>query len=382
MKSSSPLTVTTTTTAPIPLPTPSPLPPPSPWIETLQNLRLLPPPCNDLVPLLTTIVAFSVALLCNLPPVSWMTAFQQHFDDDGDKGDKGVAWWSSCILFGVYMAVYWGYSLVMHVAEQHNGCVSTLVHFKIQPKAPLTTWQDLQTMIPVVLFNQLVLGFPLIRYAFVPIILFHHRWKHSADPQNDNDNNNDFLGSVPNIPTFVATLLIHVLCSEVWFYLAHRLLHTVPFLYQHVHYLHHAYKAPSCIESVYVHPLEYVANSFAVLWIGPMVTAPSLLVVAWWIALCTFLQVHDHCGYWLPFLPKVLMHEYHHMHISCCYGILGLLDHLCQTEFNFQTFVQEKENSNPCFQTNKDTNSIRNKKEVQSTTHNNNKEGNVDKKTT
>ena len=57
----------------------------------------------------------------------------------------------------------------------------------------------------------------------------------------------------------------------------------------------------------------------------------------------TFLQVHDHSGYWFPFLPRVLMHDYHHQSMDCCYGVLGLLDGIFHTDGAFPEFVKAHE---------------------------------------
>jgi sterol desaturase/sphingolipid hydroxylase (fatty acid hydroxylase superfamily) len=93
--------------------------------------------------------------------------------------------------------------------------------------------------------------------------------------------------------------------------------------------------------------VEFILNSFTVLMMGPALSGASLLTCMIWIALTTFLQVHDHSGYWFPFLPRVLKHDYHHQKIRCCYGVLGLLDSIMGTELGFQEFAKEHEASNP-----------------------------------
>lgn len=51
-----------------------------------------------------------------------------------------------------------------------------------------------------------------------------------------------------------------VLTEELFFYYSHRLLHT-PYFYQHVHKIHHEYKAPFGMASEYAHPFEYVVGN-------------------------------------------------------------------------------------------------------------------------
>jgi len=159
---------------------------------------------------------------------------------------------------------------------------------------------------------------------------------------------------IPSIPMFAGTLFLTVFCVESWFYMIHRLLHT-PFLYKHVHSLHHQYKAPSCFESVYVHPVEYMMNSLTVLMVGPLLGRVPLVQMCIWMVVGTFLQVHDHSGYWFPFMPSVLMHDYHHQKFKCCYGIIGMLDGILGTELEFGKFVQEHHSKTPCNQLNSNT---------------------------
>jgi sterol desaturase/sphingolipid hydroxylase (fatty acid hydroxylase superfamily) len=107
---------------------------------------------------------------------------------------------------------------------------------------------------------------------------------------------------------------------KIYFYCIHHALHT-RLLYKRFHSIHHKYKAPCALESVYIHPVEYVLNSFIAL-VGQtfLVTSPQLFTAMLTTRLFTFLQVHDHTGLWLPFVSvrrakyalsshRVLMHS-------------------------------------------------------------------------
>jgi methylsterol monooxygenase len=89
---------------------------------------------------------------------------------------------------------------------------------------------------------------------------------------------------------------------KIYFYCIHCALHT-RLLYKRFHSIHHEYKAPCALESVYVHPVEYVLNSFTAL-VGPtfLATSPHLFTAMVTTCLFTFLQVHNHTGLWLPFV--------------------------------------------------------------------------------
>jgi len=150
----------------------------------------------------------------------------------------------------------------------------------------------------------------------------------------------DDLYTNPSIGGFVLRMMGTVLCTEVWFYTMHRLLHS-KLLYKQIHSVHHQYTGPSCLESAYVHPAEFLLNSFTVFFIGPLVTGMGLVQTFQWLWMVTFLQVHDHSGYFFPFLPPVLMHDYHHQRFRCCFGVLGLVDGICKTDGNFGDFVEQ-----------------------------------------
>ena len=155
----------------------------------------------------------------------------------------------------------------------------------------------------------------------------------------------ELVYDIPSIGQFALTIVGHVLCTEIWFYWIHRSLHFNKWLHRKVHSIHHKYKAPSCLESVYVHPVEFLLNSFPVLLVGALVTGAHLVTLWMWLWMATFLQVHDHSGYWLPFLPRVLMHDYHHQNVDFCFGILGLMDAIFGTEGGFQEFVRKHEHT-------------------------------------
>jgi sterol desaturase/sphingolipid hydroxylase (fatty acid hydroxylase superfamily) len=105
----------------------------------------------------------------------------------------------------------------------------------------------------------------------------------------------------PFCPPFLP-LSNYLYCEKIYFYCLHRALHS-RLLYKRFHSIHHKYKAPCALESVYVHPVEYVLNSFTAL-VGPtfLATSPQLFTAMLTTCLFTFLQVHDHTGLWLPFV--------------------------------------------------------------------------------
>ena len=82
---------------------------------------------------------------------------------------------------------------------------------------------------------------------------------------------------------------------DVWFYLSHRLLHT-SVLYHMVHWVHHTFKAPVAVASMYAHPIEFMSNLLGIL-MGPYVTNAHPFVTYFWITMCFFTSGAHHSGY-------------------------------------------------------------------------------------
>jgi len=115
--------------------------------------------------------------------------------------------------------------------------------------------------------------------------------------------------------------LVSLIIYDAWFYVFHRVLHEVPFLYIKFHKPHHIYRATFVWMSTAQHPVEVMLNSIGVM-AGPIIylmAGRPISIFDWWIW-ATFVQffgVVDHCGYELPFLPALplSMHpEFHDMH--------------------------------------------------------------------
>ncbi|KAF8501956.1 fatty acid hydroxylase superfamily-domain-containing protein [Hysterangium stoloniferum] len=122
---------------------------------------------------------------------------------------------------------------------------------------------------------------------------------------------------------------------DTYQYFVHRALHDVPFLYKHLHSVHHRLYVPYAYGSQYNHPFEgaivdglsaTLASSFA-----GMSERQTLVLYA----IATYKGIEDHCGYQFPWHPLRFLtsndSEFHEIH----HQVAGLKSNFSQPLFTF-----------------------------------------------
>jgi sterol desaturase/sphingolipid hydroxylase (fatty acid hydroxylase superfamily) len=117
-------------------------------------------------------------------------------------------------------------------------------------------------------------------------------------------------------------LLPYLLLTDVWFYCAHRLMHTKPF-YRRFHKMHHRFTAPEAICGVYCHPLEMMVVNAASLMVGPVLMGSHPAIWSLWGLIATFSVTSSHSGYGpgSPVPGAAGQHDRHHEEFNCNFGV-------------------------------------------------------------
>ena len=141
----------------------------------------------------------------------------------------------------------------------------------------------------------------------------------------------------------VLWILCAALLAEAHFFWTHRMLHAVPFLYRHVHKVHHESHDPNPLSGLSFHPVES-AIYFSSVLLGVVLLPMSIpLYNAWRIALFLF-PILGHCGLGTPSdgsaysftKPLHMIAHYHYVHhtkVHCNYGGFPLWDMICGTTY-------------------------------------------------
>ncbi len=143
------------------------------------------------------------------------------------------------------------------------------------------------------------------------------------------------MGALPPWYVMVAQIAFFIVLDDFLYYWMHRTLHT-PWLYKHVHSVHHRITIPFALTGNYMHAVEFVATSTLVL-IGPSLVGAHVVTLWAWIIFRQFEAADGHCGYDVPWNPGLLVpfykgaayHDFHHRRFFGNYaGFFAYLDKL------------------------------------------------------
>lgn len=128
--------------------------------------------------------------------------------------------------------------------------------------------------------------------------------------------------------TVVWRLWLVYAVSQVYFYCAHRFVHSSPFLFRHVHGMHHTIADPFALSTLYCSISETVFLNLGAVLAGPVLLGPDLFTNCLWMALAGTYTPLAHAGHG----SAAVYHHRHHMHMSVNFGS-PVLDALFGTDY-------------------------------------------------
>ena len=94
----------------------------------------------------------------------------------------------------------------------------------------------------------------------------------------------------------IINFLTHAFIIDVWFYSTHKVLHW-PVFYKSIHKLHHRFKAPTAVASMYANPLEFTIGNVLGVILGPALTNCHPATACFWYGFSLISTGGSHSGY-------------------------------------------------------------------------------------
>jgi sterol desaturase/sphingolipid hydroxylase (fatty acid hydroxylase superfamily) len=196
------------------------------------------------------------------------------------------------------VVVYFIVGLFLIVVEQRGW----LAKYKIQP-TKLNTPENYWLCMKNILTNYfcVILPLGLVLFPFTAVLGIRY-----DDP-------------FPSWSTVFFHLALFMFLEDFFQYWQHRFLH-LPFIYQHIHKVHHQFNSPFGFSASYAHWAEVLFLGMAA-FLPTFIVGPHLFTFYCWIQLRQFDAIITHCGFDLPFNPLHILpfyggtrfHDYHHV---------------------------------------------------------------------
>lgn len=188
--------------------------------------------------------------------------------------------------------------------------VQPFYKYKVEKHRNILTFDLLLHTFQLVIFNLFLI--PVISYLLYPFILITEQF---------------YLYELLYLIPFL-------IIEEIGFYTSHRILH-LPFLYKHIHKIHHEWIYPISLSCIYSHPLEFIFSNLlptiiTLLGFSYLNISISIYFYWFWMILGFTNTIYVHSGYSRS--KQYDLHFYHHISFNYNYGTSLFMDRILKTE--------------------------------------------------
>ena len=145
--------------------------------------------------------------------------------------------------------------------------------------------------------------------------------------------------------------------DDTYFYFAHRLCHSVPWLYKNIHKQHHRFRKPVGISVEYAHPVEDIFVNTVGTVLGPLILGCHYCSFILYTLLKLWQSIEAHSNYSFPFpfsfwsfvesFDCARAHDFHHSHnVGNFGGTTMFWDWLLGTDAAYNKWQRKKLNTN------------------------------------
>ena len=268
---------------------------------------------------------------------------------------------SSYTLFLFYgllpMIVFYVYGTILGYIDLSSTMTDWRNKYKVQYKINITPDDYIQG-ITISLRNWLFIGIPwayYLCYTIIPSLIQNSPYYSLLHSSSSKDIHHPTL--LPTLLSFFYQFSIFLICEEILFYFSHRLLHTIPYLFRHIHLFHHTYSAPFGIAAIYAHPIEHlvsnvipVASGSIVLHYLHLYILPTsyfyllnghIAITTIWVIAAILSTMTSHSGYCIPGMETPYFHDWHHEYGKENFGVLQIFDRLLHTDTKYRQLYKE-----------------------------------------
>ena len=108
--------------------------------------------------------------------------------------------------------------------------------------------------------------------------------------------------------------------------------------------LHHRFKAPTAVASMYANPIEFTLGNLMGVALGPVLTNAHPYTAYYWFCYALVSTGGSHSGY--TFFDAE-SHDRHHEYFNCNFGVGGMMDALMGTDYDSWKAKRAKRGGSP-----------------------------------